>query len=195
LHEGDTLTVVSDFLAGVASGLLGAIVGGAFTAQGARAQVKAIVETANLQISAEREQQTRNTEAARRLSDLDDLIETLSVLRYQVQVWGEEHYFGNHSGTACEGSIPDATQMRQVNEWRRVVDKITYRHSLLLGEMNASDAHLDSFYHFLPFGNNWRDIPAEYEIENLCFREFWADDFQGEITRLLDRVVAARSAG
>ncbi|MFI7248139.1 hypothetical protein [Micromonospora chalcea] len=188
---------MNDLVAGAISGLLGAIVGGLFTAWAARAQVKAAVSSAHLQIKATQEAQKAAAFKSRRLAASDDIVKSLTAIMRQLQEMGDTHYEVHNSGedASCTEPIPSADCIKQINDWRREFDRITYEHSDFLEDMGNPDLdYPDSPFSYVIVGSDWDFIRRRFPRSEPgdCIRVDWHDQFFSSLLDLVRSVCVER---
>ncbi|MGA4731004.1 hypothetical protein ACPB67_26615 [Micromonospora taraxaci] len=178
---------MNEFISGVLSGLAGAAVGGAFTALAARAQVRAAIQVAQLQIDADRHHSAESAYRAQQLAAATALSKRLLQMLHEVRVMSEDHYFDRHHQEEDDLPVPppSAVELQQINDWRRQLDFIQAEFSPLLTEKEKDE--LESLFMHVTFGNNWQSIAQNFP--NLrCPQCRWSDDFGDNLSIWLKKV-------
>lgn len=188
--------VMSDFLTGLASGLLGAVAGGLFTAWAARAQVKAALSAAQLQIKSTQEAQRAAAFNGRRLLASDDMVKSLTQILRELQEMSDAHEEEHHSTRMqpCGEPAPSAQCLRKINDWRRELDRITYEHSDFLEDMGAGDLEHPGPFGYVVSGKDWSQIRRRFPRvpPDACIREEWSDAFFSSLHGLITSICAER---
>ncbi|KAB1940590.1 hypothetical protein F8271_15740 [Micromonospora sp. ALFpr18c] len=178
---------MSEFISGVLSGLVGAAVGGAFTALAARAQVRAVMQVAHIQIEADRRHSAESAYREQQLAAATALSKRLLQMLHEVRGMSEDHYFERHHQKEDDlpALPPSLVELQQINDWRRQLDFIQAEFGPLLSE--DENEELESLFGYVTFGNNWQSIAKNYPNLN-CPQCRWSDDFGDALSLWLKKV-------
>ncbi|MEU7875159.1 hypothetical protein [Dactylosporangium sp. NPDC049140] len=171
------------FWAGVVSALIGAVVGGIFTAIGVRTQVKAALQAAEIQVSAMADQQVEKVRIEAERRAVAEVTRTLGDVLLEAFKIEDSHFFTHHDkepDSKCPE--PDAAIIRQANQWRQKFDhtQIVYGPYLSPG----ANERLDSIFELVPFGNNWYRLLKKHSGKT-CPVGAWLEELSSALMHVI----------
>ncbi|WP_141561858.1 hypothetical protein [Micromonospora sp. WMMA1996] len=178
---------MSEFWSGVASGLIGAIIGGLFTAAGVRVQVKASLQAAQLQVNAMIEQQSISAVLSMRQWAVMQVTAGLEAVKTEVEALYQSHEHPEREaadGARCRGHDFRRDALNYARNWRRQLN-----HSLAAygGYLNReSIATVDRVFEYLPAENSVDRMAGS--LKGDCLYSFWLDRLDDLLLEAMDEI-------
>ncbi|MDT0529261.1 hypothetical protein RM555_09690 [Micromonospora sp. DSM 115977] len=175
---------MSDFWSGVASGLIGAVIGGIFTTIGVRSRVKAALSAAQMQVAAMVEQQSIAARLAMKQWAVTEITASLERIHSQADALYGGHSSASHTGEhrlPCSDMQLRGEALDHVREWLRELNRIQITYG---GYLNArADESLGRIFEKMP-----PSLGFFNRYEGGCLYVEWLDDLTGLLMDVMDEI-------
>jgi|SRR6476660_34226 len=179
---------VDNFWAGLISGLIGAIIGGAFTAWGARMQVKGAFDLAKLQILESRRQQLDEVRLSLRQKATQEFASLIREVNAFYWDLGEQHTHEDwQNGNPCPSPETYPTRLVQLES---DLNNCQFIYGAYLPE--AAENAIEQAYSLFPGKHHWERLTtADSKYGCMCGIGSWAEDCNVLAGRTMKELLAA----
>ncbi|WP_141725367.1 hypothetical protein [Micromonospora pallida] len=176
---------MSEFWSGVASGLIGAVIGGVFTTIGVRTQVKASLQAAQLQVNAMIEQQSISALLAMKQWAVMQVTAGLESVNMKVEELYQIHDQPEHGdGLMCRGDAFCRGSVAHAKSWRQELNHVltTYGGYLTRDAQSA----VDRVFGYLPTGGTAKQIASKCKGD--CLYSSWLEKLADVLMEAMDEL-------